>query len=280
MSVPLTINVALTGMVPMKADTPHVPISVEEILEDAAACRELGAAMFHVHAREPDGTPTHRAEAFAPIIEGIRAIDPDIVVCATCSGRRTPDVDDRAEVLTLTGSAKPDMASLTLGSLNFAREASVNPPEVIRELARRMDAAAVLPEIEAFEPGMLAFATRLQSEGLLPDDLYVNVLLGNLGSAPASASMLAAFLAVMPPGAAWAVGGLGRFQLDATLLAMAAGGGVRVGLEDNIHFDRERTRLATNADLVRRVAALAELAERPLADPREVREILNLGVTP
>lgn len=274
---PLIINLALTGMVPTKDMTPHVPIAVDEILEDVARCRELGATIVHVHARDRDGVPTSDPDVFGPIIEGIRTIDPELVVCATCSGRRARTVDERAGVLSLTGAAKPDMGSLTLGSLNFAREASINPPDVIRELARRMQAAGILPELEAFEPGMLAFAERLRREGLLPERPYVNVLLGNLGTAPASVAMLAAFLAVMPERATWALAGIGRFQLDAALLAIATGGGVRIGIEDNVHLDRGRKQLATNAQLVERVVRLADIAERPLATCREVRERLGLA---
>jgi len=106
-------------MVATKEASPHVPLSTSEILDDVAACRELGAAIVHVHARDESAAPTHRAEYFAPIIEGIRAIDPELVVCASCSGRFVSDLESRAEVLDLDGDAKPDMASLTLGSNNF-----------------------------------------------------------------------------------------------------------------------------------------------------------------
>jgi 3-keto-5-aminohexanoate cleavage enzyme len=273
---PLIINLAPTGMVPTKEMTPHVPIGCEEILDDVARCRELGACIVHVHAREPDGTPSHRAELFAPIVEGIRRIDPEMIVCVSCSGRYVSELEKRAEVLDLEGEAKPDMASLTLGSNNFAREASVNPPDVIFGLAERMRERAIAPEIEAFEPGMLSFAAHLIRRGVLPENCYVNILLGNLGTSPVSPGMLGAFLGLLPGGWVWAVAGLGRFQLDANLLAIAAGGNVRVGLEDNIWWDRDRTRLATNPDLVERIAQAAELAERPLATPAGARERLGL----
>jgi uncharacterized protein (DUF849 family) len=273
---PLIVNAALTGMVPTKADTPHVPVSAEEVVADAVACAARGASIVHVHARDRDGRPTHRAEAFAPIVAGIRAEVPDLIVCVSCSGRDVPDVDARAEVLSLDGDARPDMASLTLGSLNFARQASTNSPDAIRALAERMRDRGIAPELEVFEPGMLAFASRLRHEGLLGERGYVNVLLGNLGTAPPSPAMLTAFLSVMPAGWTWGIGGIGRHQLDATLLAVATAGGVRTGVEDNLWFDRERTELATNERLVARVAELAALAERPLATPAETRELLGL----
>ena len=272
----LIINLAPTGMVPTKEMTPHVPISTEEILDDVARCRAQGAAIVHVHAREGDGRPSHRAEHFAPIVAGIRAIDPELVVCVTCSGRFAVDLESRAEVLSLEGDAKPDMASLTLGSNNFARQASVNAPETIRGLAERMRERGIMPELEVFEPGMVAFGRHLAERGLLDSPCYVNVLLGNLGTSPLSPGSLGGFLAEMPSDLTWAVAGLGRHQLDANAMAIAAGGHVRVGLEDNIWWDRARTVAATNEQLVKRVARLAEQLERPLATPADVRRMLRL----
>jgi 3-keto-5-aminohexanoate cleavage enzyme len=274
---PLIINLAPTGMVPTKETTPYVPLTCDEVLEDAAAAHELGASIIHLHARDETGRPTHRAEAFAPMVEGIRAIDPELVVCVTCSGRLVADLSARAEVLGLTGKAKPDMASLTLGSNNFTREASVNAPDVIRGLAGEMRAQGIKPELEAFEPGMVALGSRLVKEGLLDSPCYLNILLGNLGTSPLEPGVLAAFLGLVPDGWVWALAGLGRYQLDANLLAIATGGHVRVGIEDNVWFDRGRTRLATNRDLVERLAAAAELAERPIATPRETRALLGLA---
>lgn len=273
---PLVVNLAPTGMVPNREMTPHVPLSTEEILADVATCAELGASMVHVHARDENGRPTHRSEYFAPLIEGIRAIDPELIVCATCSGRFEPEVGKRSEVLDLTGAAKPDMGSLTLGSNNFAGEASVNPPDVIAELARRMSARQIKPELEVFEPGMVAYGTYLADKGVIDTPAYVNILLGNAATSPLSPGSLGAFLALVPDTWTWAAAGIGRAQLDATTMAIASGGHVRIGLEDNIWFDRPRSRLATNPELVTRVAELAELAERPLASPRQARELLSI----
>jgi 3-keto-5-aminohexanoate cleavage enzyme len=273
---PLIINLCPTGMVPTKAMTPHVPVTTEEILDDVERCSELGASMIHVHARDEQGLPTHRPEYFGPIIEGIRRIDPELIVVVTCSGRLVSAVEQRGEVLGLQGQSKPDMASLTLGSNNFAGQASVNSPQVVRGLAERMRSAGILPELEVFEPGMLDFGNYLAKEGLFPTPAYVNVLLGNLGTSPLSPASLAAFLALVPDKWNWALAGIGRFQLDAAHMAVAAGGHVRIGLEDNIWLDRGRTTLASNAQLVERVARIAELAERPVATPRETRDLLGL----
>jgi uncharacterized protein (DUF849 family) len=275
---PLIVNLAPTGMVPTKDMTPHVPVSTEEILDDVARCAELGAAIIHVHARDETGAPTHRAEVFAPIIEGIRRIDPELVVCVTCSGRFVSELEKRAEVLELDGNAKPDMGSLTLGSNNFRGQASVSSPEVIKGLAERMKARGIRPEFEVFEPGMVSYGNYLVGKGIIEEPCYVNILLGNIATSPAAIPSLAAFLALIPNRWTWAVAGIGASQLDANLMGIAAGGHVRVGLEDNIWFDRERTELATNPMLVERIRRLAEIAGRPLASPRLVRERLGLPV--
>jgi uncharacterized protein (DUF849 family) len=274
---PLIINLALTGMVPTKRMTPHVPITTEEILDDVARCVELGTTMIHVHARDERGVPTHRAEYFAPIVEGVRRIDRELIVCVTCSGRFSPDLAARAEVLDLAGDAKPDMASLTLGSNNFVTQASVNSPDVIKGLATRMKERGIRPELEVFEPGMVGFGRYLIEKGLIDEPCYVNILLGNLGTAPCDPGMLGAFLALVPAGWSWGVAGIGQFQLAANMLAIAAGGHVRVGLEDNVWWDRARTTLATNAMLVERVVRMAEIAERPVATPAETRRLLGFS---
>lgn len=273
---PLIVNLAPTGMVPTKELTPHVPISPQEIADDVGRCAALGASIIHLHARDEQGRPTTRAEYMAPLVEAVRCVDPALVVCVTTSGRFATSIDDRAAVLDLSGSAKPDMASLTLGSNNFVQQASVNAPDTIRGLATRMRERGIKPELEAFEPGMLTFGHYLAEKGLLESPWYVNVLLGNLGTSPATPASLAAFLALLPPGAAFAVAGIGRFQTAANLLGIASGGHVRVGIEDNVWWDRARTRLAANAELVERVRRAAELAERPLATPAQTRAMLGL----
>jgi len=274
---PLIINLAPTGMMPTKEQTPHVPTTVEEVVEDVARCRELGISIVHLHPRDEHGRPSHRAEHAGPLVEAVRRVDPELIVCVTCSGRFVSSLEERAEVLELDGAAKPDMASLTLGSNNFIAGPSVNPPDVIRGLAERMRERGVAPELEVFEPGMLAFGRHLVEKGVIAEPCYVNILLGNLGTSPLSPHVLPAFLAALPAGWTWALAGLGRFQLDANALALPLGGHVRVGIEDNIWFDRAREVPATNAMLVERMAQLARTLERPIATPAQARAQLGLG---
>jgi 3-keto-5-aminohexanoate cleavage enzyme len=273
---PLIINLAPTGMIPTKELTPHVPVTADEIVEDVTRCRELGVSIVHLHGRDEDGLPSHRAEHAAPLVEAVRSVDPELIVCVTCSGRYVSSLDDRAEVLELDGLAKPDMGSLTLGSNNFMSGPSVNPPDIIRGLAERMRERGIRPELEVFEPGMLAFARHLAATGVIDQPAYVNILLGNLGTSPLSPHVLPAFLADMPADWTWALAGLGRFQLDANALALTLGGHVRVGIEDNIWFDRAREVPATNAMLVERIVQLARTLERPIATPAQARAQLGL----
>jgi uncharacterized protein (DUF849 family) len=187
-----------------------------------------------------------------------------------------PDLDRRADVLELEGDLKPDMASLTLGSLNFPRQASVNEPAVIQGLAARMAEHGIVPELEVFDLGMLDYARYLIDREFLRPPFYVNILLGSLGTLAASPLNLALCVQALPPGAVWAATGVGRFQAEVNGLALAMGGGVRVGLEDNLWLDDDRSRLATNEALVERAVAIALALGRSIAAPGEVRAALGL----
>jgi len=274
---PLIINAALTGMVPRRDRVPHVPVTAEQIVADAQACFEAGATIVHVHARAADETPEWRRSAYEEFIPEIRRRCPGIVVCATTSGRTFVELDQRADVLALEGDAKPDMASLTLGSLNFRDVASVNTPQMIRALAARMADAGIRPEVEVFDTGMAYMAHTLRAEGLLPEPMYVNVLLGSANTAPARIGDLAALVAALPSDAVWAAAGIGAFQLTMNAISVFAGGHVRTGLEDNAHFDHATRSPATNAQLVRRIVELAETAGRPVSAPEQTRASIGLA---
>ena len=195
---PLIVNAALTGMVPMKGDNSNVPITPDEIAEDAARCREAGAAIVHLHAREADGTPTWRADVYAEIIGKVRERCPDVVVCVSTSGRLWSELEKRAEVLELEGDVKPEMASLTLGSLNFPGQASVNEPSMILGLAERMYERGIMPELEVFDFGMVDFGKYLLERGVLRPPSYFNLLLGSLGTLSASPLHLSLLAQALP----------------------------------------------------------------------------------
>jgi 3-keto-5-aminohexanoate cleavage enzyme len=275
---PLIINAAITGMVPRRARVPHLPVTAEQIIDDAKDCFAAGATIVHLHARAADESPEWRREAYEAFIPEIRASCPGIVVCATTSGRTFGEFDQRADVLNLEGDARPDMASLTLGSLNFRDVASVNSPEMIRRLATRMAQAGIRPELEIFDSGMAYLAHALRDEGLLPTPMYANLLLGSVNTAPARMHDLAHLSDALPPGTVWAAAGIGAFQLPMNALAVFAGGHVRTGLEDNPYFDHATRSPADNAMLVRRVAALAATAGRTVSTPEQTRSALGLPV--
>lgn len=277
---PLIINVALTGMVPRRDRVPNIPVTAQQIVEDAQACFEEGATVVHLHARAADESPEWHREAYAAFIPEIRRLCPELVVCATTSGRTFGELDQRADVLALEGAAKPDMASLTLGSLNFRDVASVNAPGTIRALAERMAARGIRPELEIFDSGMAYLAQTLHAEGLLPDPMYANILLGSPNTAPARMGDLASLVDALPSAVVWAAAGIGAFQLPMNAMAVFAGGHVRTGLEDNPHLDHLTRTPATNAELVRRVAALAGVAGRRLSSASETRATLGLPAPP
>ncbi len=275
---PFIINLACTGVVPTRAMSPHVPLSHDEIVADVARAIALGVQMVHLHARDAQGVQTGDPQPYGRLIEAIRALPggAELVVGVTASGRLDPSFEPRARVLELDGLAKPDMASLTLSSLNFAQSASVNAPDTIRALARRMQARGIRPELEVFDLGMANFARVLLAEGWVTAPLYVNVLLGNVAGAQADALQLAAILAALPPGCIVCVAGLGRFQLGANGLGLLMADGVRVGLEDNLWQDTARTTPASNASLIERAVATAQLFDRPLMPRTQLRQRLGL----
>jgi len=273
----LIINFAPTGMIPTKTMTPHVPISVSEIVEDVQEASEIGITMVHLHARdEESGAPTYRMEVFGRIIEGIRKFSPDLIVCVSLSGRGIKEFEQRAAPLQLIGNLKPDMGSLTLSSLNFNAVESVNSPDMIQKLALEMKAKGILAELEAFDVGMINYAKYLEKKGLLKPPHYFNLLLGNIACAQADLLSAGWMIRELPEGSVWSLAGIGDAQLMMNSIAVAAGGGARVGLEDTIYFDTRRTLLARNGDLVRRVHALANANGRSVMKPAELRGILNL----
>ena len=278
MSDSLFINLAPTGMVPTRADTPHVPLTPAEVAADVRRCRDAGAAIVHLHPRDGDGQPTQSPERAAEFIAGVREAAPDIVVCITTSGRREPELAGRVRVLELDGPVRPEMASLTLGSLNFPKQASVNAPVTIAGLAERMRDRGIVPEWEIFDFGMLDYAGYLRDHGLLGDPVYANILLGSLGTSAATPLNLALRVERLPAGATWAATGVGRFQALVNRWAIAMGGHVRIGLEDNIWWDEDRTELATNVRLVERVVSIGRAIGREPAEPAEIRA--RLGIPP
>lgn len=274
----LIINAAITGIVPTREKTPHVPLSPKRIVADAIKCCKAGASIVHLHAKDENGNSTYKASVYKKIISGIREENKNIIICASTSGRVFNSFENRSQVLLLEGDLKPDMASLTLGSLNFPDQASVNSPKIILKLASMMFEKGIKPELEIFETGMINYAIYLKKKRFLKGaPFYFNLILGSLGTMPARVSDLGHLIKTLPDGCLWAGSGVGRFQLPINILSIIKGGHVRTGLEDNIYFDNERNILATNEQLVKRIVSFSRKIGRDIATPEEARAMLGLN---
>jgi len=272
----LIINAALTGMIPKKNDNPYTPISVEEIIEDAKRCYKAGASILHIHARDDQEEPTYKKEVFADIFKGIRKNCPDVIICATTSGRKYNEFEKRSEVLELEGDLKPDMASLTMNSMNFRDKESINSPQMIESLALMMKKNRIVPEIEIFDAGMVSTLKVMIKKGILCPPFYANLLFGSIYSISATMFDLSYLTKSLPSHFNWAVAGIGRFQLKMNFSSVLMGGHVRVGLEDNLYYDYDTRELATNEKLVTRVANFSKQIGRDVATPKEARVMLGL----
>ena len=273
MSTPCIITVAITGSVPTKKDSSAVPITVPEQIESTHAAYEAGAALVHVHVRNDDGTTSSDPEKFGRFLAGIRKHCPDMIVQFSTGGRSGLG-KERGGMLHL----KPEMASLTTGSVNFAKIIYENHPTLINDLASSMLAHDIKPEIEIFDLAMLYNAAKLVADGLLKPPVHVQFVLGIPGALPADREVLEfelRQLARMLPGATWTAAGIGRHQLAVNEWSLELGGHCRTGLEDNLKFDKVRL-AQSNAELVQRVAELAGKFDRPVATPAEARRILGL----
>jgi 3-keto-5-aminohexanoate cleavage enzyme len=271
------LNFTPTGMIPTKEMTRLVPLTPEATVEDVLKAAELGANMVHLHARNPDtGLPTYKKEIYAEIISGIKQAKCDIIICVSTSGRNHSDFKKRSDVLTLKDELKPDFGSLTLSSLNFNQQASVNTPEMIKKLAATMLENNIRPELEVFDTGMINYAKYLLKKGLIRPPCYFNLILGNIACAQANIHSLSNLIRDLPAHSFWSAGGIGNEQFRMNVMALLEGGGIRIGLEDNIWYDEERTRPASNSDLLKRILTVADALEMKPYKPNEVKELFGL----
>jgi len=270
---PLIVTVAAVGAELMPSQTPHLPVTPEQLGATAARCREAGASMIHVHCRNDDGTNTSEPARFAQALAAIRASS-DLIVQFTTGGAIGMSASERSAPLSLG----PEMATLTCGTVNFGDDVFENSFPLMRGILGEMKRYGVRPELEIFDAGHIANAKRLAAEGLLTFPQHFDFVLGVPGGLDASVSHLIDLIRDLPPGCTWSVAGIGRDQLPLATVAVAMGGHVRVGLEDNIYYAKGR--LASNEELVARVARIAGELGRPLATPDEARAILGLTGIP
>ncbi len=271
---PVIITAALTGSRPTKAMNPAVPYTPQEIAAEALACWREGAAIVHIHARDPaSGAPSHDPAIYQQIVGLIRQ-ECDLLINLTTSGLHLPDPGDvRARLAPL--QAAPDLCSLDVGSLNFAEQVFLNPPEWSQAAARALQAAGVKPELEVFDLGHIAQARHLIQAGLIDPPPFFQLCMGVGWGAPASAENLVHLQRQLPPGCQWSALGVGARQGPMIALALALGGHVRVGFEDNLYLSKGRL-AKSNAEFVRQAVSLAVQFGRQAADPAEARRLLGI----
>ena len=267
------ITVAPTGSVPRKKDTPHVPVTPDEIAETAYRCEQEGAAIIHVHCRDENEKPTSRFDIFKETVDKIRKRT-KLVVMTSTSGIAGQTDEDRTQPL----RTDPDMGSLTTSTLNFAgRKPSVvylNTVETVQFLAKEMLARNIKPEIEAFDVGFIQQGRKLIEAGLVKEPAHFQLVMGVDGGVPATPENLLHMRNQLPPTATFVVAGMSRMQLPMTTMAILIGGHVRVGLEDNLYL--RKGVLARNEELVARAKHLTEDLQREVATPDEARTIMRL----
>ena len=266
----LVLAAAIVGAEVTRKQTPYLPITAQEIADEAARCRDAGAAIVHLHVRNPDGSPTQAADRFLEAIEAI-AKKTDVIVQTSTGGAVGMSIAERAGPL----ACRPEMATLNLGTVNFGDDIFVNTRPDIRALAARIREAGSVPELECYEVGHVEEGIALAKEGLLVAPFHFQFVLGIAGAIGASEENLRTLIARLPEGSTWAVAAVGRHQRPMTELAMRLGGHARVGLEDNIYL--EKGVLAEgSAPLVARAAAYARSIGRKPLSPEAAREHLAL----
>jgi uncharacterized protein (DUF849 family) len=266
------ITVAPTGAESEKSAVPALPVTLEELVTTAKECREAGAAVIHVHIRDDAAQPTLDLGRLTDTVQALRGAT-DLIVQLSTGGAVTDSFERRLAVL----DARPDACSLTCGTVNFGADVFMNPWGFMTELYAKTQALGVVPEFELFDFGHIAALHRLLAELGEPcgGHVHCDLVMGVPGGMPGNAATLVAAVAALPPGATWSATGIGRTALPVLFGALAAGGHLRVGMEDTVTFARGRA-VASNAELVERAAAAAELAGRPPMSPAEARGMLGV----
>ena len=274
MTTPCIICVAITGSLPRKAMNPAVPITVSEQVESTHAAFEAGASIVHAHVRNDDETPSSDPEKFALLQEGIARHCPGMIIQFSTGGRSGAG-RSRGGMLPL----RPDMASLSVGSNNFPTRVYENPPDLVDWLASEMRTYAIKPEIEAFDLSHILRAAQMHADGAITDVPYVQFVMGVKNAMPADRHVFDFYVQTVNrlfPGAPWCAAGIGREQARINAWSIAAGGHARTGLEDNIRLDRD-TLAPSNAALVAQTARICAENQRPVATPKQARQILGLA---
>ncbi|MET8178618.1 3-keto-5-aminohexanoate cleavage protein [Streptomyces sp. NPDC005336] len=285
------ITCALTGAGDTVGRSPHVPVTPEQIARSAVEAAEAGAAVVHIHVRDPEtGAPSRDPRLYREVVERVKQTGTDVVINLTAGMGGDLVIDPEKPLKQLPGTdlvgglerlphvedLLPDICTLDCGSLNFGDGSNlyVSTPDMLRTGAKRIQELGVRPELEIFDTGQLWFAKQLLAEGLLDDPTVFQLCMGIPWGAPAEPGVLKAMVDLLPEGAQWASFALGRMQMPWVAQSILLGGNVRVGLEDNLYLSRGVK--ATNGQLVERAAQITELLGATVATPDEARQRLGL----
>ncbi|MFD4276389.1 3-keto-5-aminohexanoate cleavage protein [Streptomyces cyaneofuscatus] len=285
------ITCALTGAGDTVGRSPHVPVTPEQIAASAVEAAGAGAAVVHIHVRDPEsGAPSRDPRLYREVVERIRETGTDVVINLTAGMGGDLVIDPAAPLKQLPGTdlvgglerlphvedLLPDICTLDCGSLNFGDGSNlyVSTPDMLRTGAKRIQELGVRPELEIFDTGQLWFAKQLLAEGLLDDPTVFQLCMGIPWGAPADPGVLQSMVNMLPEGARWASFALGRMQMPWVAQSILLGGHVRVGLEDNLYLGKGIK--ATNGQLVERAVRITEALGSRVASPDEARQQLGL----
>ena len=270
MNNPLIITCAIVGAELTRDDTPYLPLTPEELVLASVQAIESGASVIHLHVRDEAGRPSQSVEIFEEVTEKIRRRCDCIIQYSTGGAVGTP-LNERAAPLVL----KPDMASLSMGTMNFAKEIFENSENTICQLAGIMKKKGIVPELEIFDLGMVDTMDRFIKKGHLPEKFHVQFVLGVPGGLNGELRNLITLVDRLEECQSWSVAGIGSHELPLATHAIAMGGYVRVGLEDNIYY-RKGQLARSNAEIVERIVRIAGETGRPVATVAEAKEVLLL----
>ncbi|MDX1528114.1 MAG: 3-keto-5-aminohexanoate cleavage protein [Gammaproteobacteria bacterium] len=295
MNTEVFVTCAVTGAGDTVSRSPHVPVTPEQIAASAVDAAKAGAAVVHIHVRDPEtGAGARDPALFREVVERVRSADVDVVLNLTAGmggdlvlgGSETPlplnqqgtDLAGASERLAHVEQLLPEICTLDCGSMNFAAGGDyvmLNTPDALRAMAKKVRALGVRPELEVFDTGHLVFVNELVREGLIEDPVLIQLCMGIPYGAPDDPTTLMAMVKALPPGAVFSAFSIGRMQLPYVAMACIAGGNVRVGLEDNLYLSRGVK--ATNAQLVERAITILDAMNVSVMGPHQVREKLKLA---
>ena len=267
---PAILTAAICGAETTREQTPYLPITAEELGEEAARCAAAGASVIHLHVRKNDGTPTQDRALFDKAIRAIRARC-DVIVQTSTGGAVGMSAAERAQPL----DCNPEMATLNAGSLNFGEDVFLNPFPMVREFAARMREKRIVPELECYDAGHVESCLWLAGQGVIDLPAHFDFVMGVRGGIAATEENLRFLVGKLPPGCSFNVAGIGRFQLPMAELSLRMGGHARCGLEDNVYLSKGV--LAKGSyELVAELSKLARAAGREIATPARARQLLRI----